>query len=139
MNGDKALKEVETNEVLPVEPDHLWRAFHGCSPVFDDIEDDGEFPASVLLDAIHTALPDVSRTQVIMLFQRLCLMVDLANEIRDSRQETDPDFEYEDCFPFAFFELVSVEPAYELVLDGKANVQFKHDVLKDALATFWLN
>ena len=133
------MEEVETNEVLAVDPNHLWRAFHGCGPVFDDVDDEGDFPACDLLDAIQATLPDVSRTQVIMLFQCLCLMVDLANEIRCTRQETDLQFEYEDCFPFAFFELVSAEPAYEFVIDGKANVQFEHAVLDDALATFWLN
>lgn len=126
-------------KIAPVNPHELRRAYLKCRSILEHLEDRRAIPVGKTLKQIHVAVPRLSRDEVVQVFRRLCLTLDLTAYVDANWKDAGFTAKREYELPFALFELASVEPAYEAIFEGYASVHFEHDLLDEAFATFQLN
>ena len=95
---------------------------------------DQEISPTSILDALENAQPQLDKDEIVDLFRRLCLTIQLVSDIDANWTESGYHGERSETLPSALFELASSETAFEQTEDGYACTFFARDILEDAFA-----
>lgn len=126
----------QRSKISPVSPEDLRLAYERCHSLFAMTYAAGAAPAGQILEAIETEFPNFDTSDVIEMFKRLCLTVELISFVDANWNEAGFTGDRPGSLPRALFELTSVEPAYEAVMDGQGSTYFERDVLEEAFLVF---
>jgi len=125
--------------LTPVAPLQLEQAYRVCAHLFEDTKLDGTVNAEAILDEIEKVTENVSKADVIDIFRRLCLTIQLIGDIDANWIESGYPGDRLERIPSALFELAGSETAFEEMDGGYANTYFARPVLDEAFALLRLN
>lgn len=125
-----------TKKIPPVNPLHLAAAYEHCSSLFEFCDRDRPLPAARILNVLENSLLVLDRPTILTLFKRLCLAIDLLRTVDANWNDARLSFNRHEDLPRAFFELASVEPAYEAMSDAEGSVFFERDIIDEAFLAF---
>lgn len=122
----------QTEMLAIVEPDLLEDAYGRYAYLFIERHPGAQISAEGVLDALGRGFPDLEPCDLIDLFRRLCLTVQLVSEIDANWEALDPRKSRPSALPSGFFELAAIELAFEGTTNGHSSTFFARDVFSDA-------
>ena len=126
---------IRQTETLPtVDPARLEQAYERCAHLFEVKQTDESVCATEILETLGESHPDLPRDEIVDLFRRLCLTVQLVGDIDANWTGNGFSGERPRRLPSALYEIAGTETAFEETDDGYANTFFVRDVLIDAFA-----
>lgn len=118
-----------------VDPKSLEAAYVQCAHMFDDIELDGCVNPHDILEIIDLTQPNLEKEEVVELFRRLCLTVQLVSDLDANWDDSGLVGNRPDRLPPALFHLASSEIAFEESDGDYCNSFFAREILDDAFRT----
>lgn len=124
----------DTELIASVDAAQLQSAYRRCRELFDETDAEGRLRASAILTELQKVSENLSPGDVLDLFRRVCLMVQLVSELDAKWPACDGYASPPEIFPMSLFIMVSEETAFETSQGKHASVFFARDLLDDALA-----
>lgn len=127
---------VDTELISNVDAEQLEEAYIRCNPLFAALDSRGRVKAEMILRELNAAAPELNQDDILDLFRRLCLLVQVVGDVDANWSRVVGDGSRPDILPSALFALVSTETAFESSEGDDASVFFARDILEDAYALF---
>lgn len=125
-------KSGESVTLATVDPKHLEVAYIECGIMFQDILPNDPDNGRKILERLTSLFQSLDRGEIVDLFRRLCLVVDLIADIDEHWTDFGYSGERSNFPPFALFEMASFESACEDTREGRLSIFFQRDLLEDA-------